>query len=153
MTTPDRTIGGLPVRRRPDPKNLISANRQAVDSPPQLAPTFSQSAVGEQVAPAPAPSTPPVVAGPTVEGPVPASTSDPIPSAKHKMSVYVSSELRTALRAAYRATSHAEGDDSFSALVEKALKAELTRREAVHNNGNPFPNAGGKLPSGRPLGN
>lgn len=150
MTIPDRTIGGLPARRRPDPKNLISANRQSPAATEPLANPVLSPAAGE--------TSPEVAARPV---PAPSLTSrsemagagESAPGAKHKMSVYVPSELRTALRATYRATSHLEGDDSFSAFVEKALQAELARRETVYNAGRPFDTAGGKLPSGRPLGN
>lgn len=150
MTSPDRTIGGLPARRRPDPKNLISANRQSpAAAEPTVMPGLSPAA-GET---SPEPAARPVATPSVTSQSELAGAGEPVPGAKHKMSVYVPSELRTALRATYRATSHLEGDDSFSSFVEKALRAELARRETVHNDGKPFDTAGGKLPSGRPLGN
>lgn len=155
MTTPDRTIGGLPPRRKADPKNLISANRAAVARPAVDAAgtdvdTPQTSAVGEQATvstvPAPVPQQ-----TPAAQAPSETNQQGNGGATKDKLSVYVSKDLRAALRAAYRATGHLEGDDSFSALVERALQAELTRRQQTYNDGHPFATSSGRLPSGRPL--
>ncbi|WP_354172444.1 hypothetical protein [Arthrobacter sp. UYEF36] len=41
--------------------------------------------------------------------------------------------LRNRARAAYRATSYAEGDNTWSHFVAKAIEAETAHREAEHN--------------------
>ena len=51
-------------------------------------------------------------------------------------------------RAAYRATSYAEGDNTWSHFVAKAIEAETTRREADHNEGQMYPSWGENLPRG-----
>ena len=59
--------------------------------------------------------------------------------------------LRNRARAAYRATSYAEGDNTWSHFVAKAIEAETARREAEHNKGEMYPSWGENLPGGRRL--
>jgi hypothetical protein len=54
-------------------------------------------------------------------------------------------------RAAYRATSYAEGDNTWSHFVAKAIEAETARREAENNDGGMYPSWGENLPGGRRL--
>ena len=65
---------------------------------------------------------------------------------------YLSDELRNRARAAYRSTSYAESDRSWSEMVGKALLAEVERREALHNGGRAFVGVDAPLPPGRPIG-
>jgi hypothetical protein len=57
--------------------------------------------------------------------------------------------LRNRARAAYRATSYAEGDNTWNHFVAKAIEAETARREAEHNEGEMYPSWGENLPGGR----
>lgn len=67
------------------------------------------------------------------------------------MTVSIPAALRNRARAAYRATSYAEGDNTWSHFVAKAIEAETSRREAEHNEGQMYPSWGEKLPGGRRL--
>lgn len=65
---------------------------------------------------------------------------------------YLSELLRNRARAAYRVTSFAEQDSSWSDMLGKALLAEVERRESVHNYGEPFVGGEEPLTPGRPIG-
>lgn len=67
------------------------------------------------------------------------------------MTVSLPEALRNRARAAYRATSYAEGDNTWSHFVAKAIEAETTRREAEHNGGEMYPSWTENLPGGRRL--
>ena len=67
------------------------------------------------------------------------------------MTVSIPAALRNRARAAYRATSYAEGDNTWSHFVAKAIEAETARREAEHNDGAMYPSWGENLPGGRRL--
>lgn len=67
------------------------------------------------------------------------------------MTVSIPAALRNRARAAYKATSYAEGDNTWSHFVSKALEAETARREAEHNDGEMYPSWGERLPGGRRL--
>lgn len=67
------------------------------------------------------------------------------------MTVSIPAALRNRSRAAYRATSYAEGDNTWSHFVAKAIEAETVRREAEHNKSEMYPSWGEKLPGGRRL--
>lgn len=67
------------------------------------------------------------------------------------MTVSIPAALRNRARAAYRATSYAEGDNTWSHFVAKAIEAETVRREAEHNKSEMYPSWGEKLPGGRRL--
>lgn len=67
------------------------------------------------------------------------------------MTVSIPAALRNRARAAYRATSYAEGDNTWSHFVTKAIEAETARREAEHNHGAMYPSWGENLPGGRRL--
>ena len=66
------------------------------------------------------------------------------------MNTYIDGETRARVVAAFKATSHLEGDESFSAFVETALLNEAVRREQLYNGGEEF-SAAGKLQRGRPV--
>lgn len=65
---------------------------------------------------------------------------------------YLSETLRNRARSAYRATSFAERDSSWSEMLNKALLAEVERRELEHNDGELFVASDEPLTPGRPIG-
>ncbi len=65
---------------------------------------------------------------------------------------YLSELLRNRARAAYRGTSFAEQDSSWSDMLTKALLTEVERRERDHNYGEQFEGGEEPLTPGRPLG-
>ncbi|MEO5536042.1 MAG: hypothetical protein ABIR17_13035 [Pseudolysinimonas sp.] len=67
------------------------------------------------------------------------------------MTTYIERPTRARAKAAFKATQHLEGDESFSAFVQLALERELVRREKAHNGGKPYAGDGGRLTAGRPL--
>ena len=69
-----------------------------------------------------------------------------------RMATYLSHRTRDRARATYRATSHLEGDKSWSEFVERAILAEVERREITHNAGERYQADSSPLPAGRPLG-
>ncbi|WP_442855792.1 ParB family protein [Frondihabitans sp. Leaf304] len=66
--------------------------------------------------------------------------------------MYLDGRLRARAREAYRATSHLEGDKNWSDFVERAILAEVLRRETVHNDGQTYAGDTTPLSPGRPLG-
>ncbi|WP_374197735.1 hypothetical protein [Rhodococcus sp. BP-110] len=54
-------------------------------------------------------------------------------------------------RGVYRATSHLDGDKSWSQFVEKALMHEAEAREHSHNGGQRYDDSDAQLSAGRPL--
>jgi hypothetical protein len=82
------------------------------------------------------------------EAPKKADTKD---AETANMTVSIPAALRNRARAAYRATSYAEGDNTWSHFVAKAIEAETARREAEHNKGEMYPSWGENLPGGRRL--
>ncbi|WP_176714751.1 ParB family protein [Leifsonia xyli] len=65
---------------------------------------------------------------------------------------YLSEGLRNRARAAYRSTSFEEKDSSWSEMLNKALLAEVERREAAYNDGEKFTGTDEPLSPGRPIG-
>ncbi len=76
---------------------------------------------------------------------------DPQDTGIANMTVSIPAALRNRARAAYRATSYAEGDNTWSHFMAKAIEAETARREAEHNEGEMYPSWGEKLTGGRRL--
>ncbi|MEV8150498.1 hypothetical protein AB0O52_20440 [Arthrobacter sp. NPDC080073] len=77
--------------------------------------------------------------------------ADPKDTETANMTVSIPAALRNRARAAYRATSYAEGDNTWSHFVAKAIEAETARREADHNEGQMYPSWAENLPGGRRL--
>lgn len=77
--------------------------------------------------------------------------ADPKEAEIANMTVSIPAALRNRARAACRATSYAEGDNTWSHFVAKAIEAETARREAEHNDGGMYPSWGENLPGGRRL--
>lgn len=67
------------------------------------------------------------------------------------MTTYVSPDVLTQARLAFRATRTVESDRNWSHFVEKAIAAETQRRAALHNDRAPFTGEDSPLPPGRPL--
>lgn len=65
---------------------------------------------------------------------------------------YLTETLRNRARAAYRSTSFEERDSSWSEMLNKALIAEVERREAEYNKGQAFTASAAPLSPGRPIG-
>ncbi|ANP74904.1 ParB family protein [Cryobacterium arcticum] len=130
-STPSRQIDGLSHRAgTPDLSRLQARNRP--DPAPQ--PTAERP---KAVRSAPARASQKVAA----------RESEPTT----RMTTYLSAETRDRARATYRATSHLEGDKSWSEFVERAIQAEVERRERLHNAGEPYEGDSTPLPVGRPL--
>lgn len=88
----------------------------------------------------------------------PAATPAPAPAKeaaakKEKVGFYQIPEDSERMRATYRKTSGDELDESLSDFITKAIRAEVERREAAYNGGQPFElsaDDGRKLKAGRP---
>lgn len=132
---PNRTVGGLAPRPRvrgvrPDASRLLAKNRTApVPVEPEAPRTLHaapQAGAAEQ--------------------------SERPASVKQQVNASIPADLRTRIRAAYRATSLAEDHRSFSDFVAAVLEAEAQRLEDKYNDGNRFTGGEWNLPTGRPLG-
>lgn len=137
MTNPDRSISGLaPRRRTPDASRLIAANRPAsgVTSPATSSEPEPSTSVEPEGTPGRAATQ---------------SSPDENPTTTVKVSIYLPRGLRKAAVAAFKATAHLEGDQSWSDMIEKAVRAEVLRRQEVYNKGQVFPGGEGKLTPGR----
>lgn len=89
--------------------------------------------------------------------PTPANASDavrPQRPVKKRTTVtfYLTEAMRNRARAAYRRTSFDERDRSWSEMLNKALLAEVQRREAEYNGGRAFVGNEDPLTPGRPIG-
>jgi hypothetical protein len=74
------------------------------------------------------------------------------PARRTSVTFYLSEGLRNRARAAYRSTSFEEQDSSWSEMLNKALIAEVERREAEYNSGESFGASEEPLSPGRPIG-
>ncbi len=74
------------------------------------------------------------------------------PARRTSVTFYLSEGLRNRARAAYRSTSFDERDSSWSEMLNKALIAEVERREAEYNRGETFAASEEPLSPGRPIG-
>ncbi|HEV7184456.1 MAG TPA: hypothetical protein VGN33_08155 [Leifsonia sp.] len=73
-------------------------------------------------------------------------------SPRTTITFYLTEALRNRARATYRATSFLEKDTSWSEMLNKALLAEVQRREREHNADQLFKANGDALTPGRPIG-
>lgn len=142
--TPDRAITGLSPRgAAPDFSRLQRRNRIVVPEPAVVAVELVEE-------PPPAAVTPNLPA-PDLPAAAPSVVSKLAVTERERVTTYLDGRLRARAREAYRATSHLEGDKSWSDFVERAILAEVTRREAAHNDGRPYAGDGTPLSPGRPL--
>jgi hypothetical protein len=153
-----RRIGGLePRSAAPDLSRLIRRNRPEVSSQVEEVSDATQdgyddTAAGE--APSSSPGNEKRPRRTVPEGIQSPQRAEPaVDSETKRMTVYIASRHYARARAAYRATSYAARDRSWSEFVEKALVAELERREAEYNAGTPYAPDSSPLAPGRPLSN
>jgi len=156
---PRRAIGGLSslARMRGDGQTatatpVATPERPAATADPVPAPQAAERPVEPVSAPQAAqkPSTRPksrAQAPRAVQRPIPLAEGSPT----EKMTTYVPRAVRERAKAAFRATSHLEGDGSFSDFITAAITREVERREKLHNNGQQYAGDGGRLTAGRPL--
>ena len=74
------------------------------------------------------------------------------PKKRITITFYLTDAMRNRARAAYRQTSYSERDASWSAMINKALLAEVERRELAYNDGEAFVGNDEPLTPGRPIG-
>ncbi|GAA1448348.1 ParB family protein [Leifsonia poae] len=72
-------------------------------------------------------------------------------AARTTITFYIPGPLRDRARAAYRSTSFAEKDTSWSEMLTKALVVEVERREAQYNHGDRYTGGEAPLSPGRPI--
>ncbi|RPF02113.1 MULTISPECIES: hypothetical protein [unclassified Frondihabitans] len=143
--TPDRAITGLSPRgAAPDFSRLQRRNRVVVPEPAVVDVQHVEE-----------PSRPPAVTSelpaPFLLAAAPTVVSKSAVTERERVTTYLDGRLRARAREAYRATSHLEGDKSWSDFVERAILAEVIRREAAHNDGRPYAGDETPLSPGRPL--
>ena len=159
--TADRRVGGLSRRRAaPDPAQLIAANRP---KPPgtqmERQNTSTDENTGQIAKPAPANSADRPPQRKLASALNSTRTRRPQQITDHgtgqetdvprKVTTYMRPSVRDRAAAAFKATAYLEEDDTWSHMVEKAVLAEVERREAVHNGGQPFTAGGTTLKRGR----
>lgn len=138
MSDDNRQIGGLkPRASTPDLSRLQARNRT------EAKPETSKRTEAEPAAPAAAPKSPRVTVKKSDTAAMEQNT---------RMTTYLSVATRDRARSTYRATSYLEGDKSWSDFVERAILAEVERREIAHNAGERYEGDSSPLPAGRPLG-
>lgn len=160
--TADRRVAGLGRRRtEPNPARLIAANRP---TPPAAA----ETPITDERPNVPAPEQPTtrpdnvadLAATPTrtrtrrsqsrSQATLPsAEDADGGTDLPRKLTVYMHPSIRDRAAVAFKATAYLEQDDSWSHMVEKAVLAEVERREAAHNDGQPFAANNAQLKRGR----
>jgi hypothetical protein len=133
--TPNRQIGGLKPRAKTQDLSRLQA-RNRTETKQEAAPQPEPVSV-KAVKPSRAPSR---------------KSATVVVDSTARMTTYLSATTRDRARATYRATSHLEGDKSWSDFVERAILAEVERRELKHNAGESYKGDTSPLPAGRPLG-
>jgi hypothetical protein len=138
--TPDRAITGLSPRgATPDFSRLQRRNRVVVPEPVVVEVELVEE------------SSPPPAVAQELPAPLPSVVSKLAVTERERVTTYLDGRLRARAREAYRATSHFEGDKSWSDFVERAILAEVIRREAAHNDSRPYAGDETPLSPGRPL--
>ena len=102
-------------------------------------------------------STPPDEASTAADAPELCASATPesaatSPKKRITITFYLTDAMRNRARAAYRQTSYSERDASWSAMINKALLAEVERRELAYNDGEAFVGNDEPLTPGRPIG-
>ncbi|MFP3467287.1 ParB family protein [Leifsonia sp. SIMBA_070] len=90
-------------------------------------------------------------AEPEVARAAPAEPAKPVKK-RTTVTFYLTDAMRNRARAAYRQTSWDERDTSWSEMLNKALLAEVQRRERAYNGGRVFVGNDKPLTPGRPIG-
>lgn len=133
MSEQSRTITGLP-RRSTSGARSVTGDLSALRAKNRNAATEPQQ--------------------PTAQVPEPQQPEPQQPEKKpgnKAMTTYVSPDVLTQARIAFRATRTVESDRNWSHFVEKAIAAETQRRAALHNDRAPFTGEDSPLSPGRPL--
>jgi len=148
---PRRAIGGLSSLAR------MRGDGQTAAATPIAAPARSEPSTAERLVepvstpqPSQKPQTRPksrTQATRAAQRPIALAEGSPT----EKMTTYVPRAVRERAKAAFRATSHLEGDGSFSDFITAAITREVERREQLHNDGQQYAGDGGRLTAGRPL--
>lgn len=73
------------------------------------------------------------------------------PKSTKRITVYIDQGVFARARGVHRATSHLDGDKSWSEFVQKALLREAEARERAHNGGQRYGDSNAQLTAGRPL--
>lgn len=133
--TPNRQIGGLTPRAKTQDLSRLQARNRTEPKPETVQQAEPVSA--KVIKPSRAPSR---------------KSATVVVDSTARMTTYLSAATRDRARATYRATSHLEGDKSWSDFVERAILAEVERRELTHNAGERYEGDSSPLPVGRPLG-
>ncbi|MDN5585208.1 MAG: hypothetical protein L0G69_01445 [Brevibacterium sp.] len=85
--------------------------------------------------------------------PAPSRQTAPTATKQQKVGFYQHPEDAARMRGAFRKTNGEEGDRSLSDFIQKAIMAEVERREKLYNSGQPFEAVQpGEGPIGRPEG-
>lgn len=90
---------------------------------------------------------------PAQQRPAPRRQTATSSTKQQKVGFYQHPEDAARMRGAFRKTNGEEGDRSLSDFIQKAIMAEVERREKLYNNGQPFEAVQpGEGPIGRPEG-
>jgi len=157
--TPRRTIQGLgPRATAPDLTRLQAKNRPAQpenrDGPasPEEGALQHDGGTSVEVGDSAARSSESRAPGGTPPLAVSEKPASEIDATKRRATIYLDATLTARAKAAYKATSYAEGDRSWSEFVEKAIDSLVRAREETHNDGQPYEPDASRLAPGRPLG-
>lgn len=123
MNDRERAPIGLPPRRPMSVQNLLKANR---DTEGQA--TTDQGGQPENIL---APDEP--------------------KAALKQVTFYIDPSILARAKAAFKASSGLEDDNTWSNYVAKAVLAQTTVREETYNNGQPFKGGNDRLPPGRKI--
>ncbi len=141
MTESKRTIEGL----TPRPRRQMDASSLTTKKVRPASPLQDQGPIAVEPAGAPKAL---IATNATISS---NTTKSGETAPKEQISVYIPRELRSRARAAFQATSFVEDDEGWSHMIEKALLAEVIRRENTHNGGNQYAGKDRKLRPGRTL--
>ena len=151
---PARTIAGLkPRTATPDLSRLQRRNRTeatVADTPP-AEPTEPEKQPQPATAPKKRATRQPKTQAPQTAITLAHATTKEA-ERTGRLSTYLTTDTLQRARATYRATSHLEHDRTFSEFVERAIHAEIIRREKMHNEGERYNEDTSQLRPGRPLG-
>lgn len=139
-----RGITGL-APRKVDPKSMVARNRTAPAPGPEPRGTADAALTAPE-----SPAAPPAAAAAVQPKEPSRKPAAAVKTEQGRVNTYIDPEVRARVVAAFKATSHLEGDESFSAFVETALLNEAIRREQLHNDGDQYAGSG-KLQRGRPV--
>lgn len=126
----NRPALNLPPRDPSKVRNLLRSNRPTVVPDPPDVVRAEEELMSAAVVPAPEPEA---------------------RSRRAQVTFYMDSAARDRARAAYRATSGVEGDESWSDFIEVAVLNEVARRERLHNEGQRYEGSSRRLKPGRKI--